>query len=300
MFTDCPSCRRQLRLRADQLSAAGGLVQCGFCGRQFNALERLRDRPLPRSSTTADTGIDAGESAGDEPWFDIPASGNGEPAGRARVTGAEKTGHGQTGPRLQPEQRGEANADVSPDTPRQMEGHSETMPPEWLLEDEPRSGRRFRFVWLTGVFLLLLVLAAQLAWFQRDRLLQEYPWMLPWAQKVCERFQCELLRHRDLSAIEVVNRDVRDHPRYRDALLVNATISNQSQDLQSFPVVQLNLYDTSGKIIAYRRFRPDEYLDKSIDIEGGMRPGKPVHIVLEVAGPAEGAVSFEFRFLQQK
>ena len=97
----------------------------------------------------------------------------------------------------------------------------------------------------------------------------------------------------------MVNRDVRDHPRYSDALLVNATISNRSAEVQPFPVVQLSLFDTAGRIIGARRFTPEEYLDESIDMERGMLPDKPVHIVLEVTGPTEGAVSFEFRFLRQ-
>ncbi len=294
MFTDCPSCRRQFRLRADQLSAAVGLVQCGFCGRQFNALERLHDSPLPPSPVTADADVDTRMTSDDESWFDIHESGNGEPEKKETFASGDGNTDNGAEDKQQPE-TGESSA-AAPEWQRE---HDETVPPEWLLEEAPRSGRRFRFVWVTGIFVLLAALLVQLAWFHRDRLLLEYPQLLPWARQVCEHFQCELIRHRDLSSIEVVNRDVRDHPRYRDALLVNATVSNRSQDLQPFPVVQLNLYDTAGKIIAYRRFRPDEYLDESIDIEGGMLPDRPVHIVLEVTGPTQGAVSFEFRFLQQ-
>ncbi|MEX2525761.1 MAG: zinc-ribbon and DUF3426 domain-containing protein [Gammaproteobacteria bacterium] len=298
MFTDCPSCRRQFRLRADQLSAAGGLVQCGFCGRQFNALERLHDRPLQSPPVMQDAVADAEDSSVEEPWFDVPEPGNDEAEEQERFTAPDETESGGTGDVQQPGPD-EAKADAIPDASGEMADTSEAVPPEWLLESEPRR-HRFRFVWLTGMFVLLLVLGAQLAWFHRDRLLQEYPRLLPWARQVCERFQCELIRHRDITSIEVLNRDVRDHPRYRDALLVNATISNQSPDVQPFPVVQLNLYDTAGKIIAYRRFDTGEYLDESIDIEAGMRPGQPVHIVLEVTGPTEGAVSFEFHFLPKK
>jgi len=46
MFTNCPTCARQFRIRASQLATAEGFVQCGFCGKQFNALERLYDKPL--------------------------------------------------------------------------------------------------------------------------------------------------------------------------------------------------------------------------------------------------------------
>jgi len=56
------------------------------------------------------------------------------------------------------------------------------------------------------------------------------------------------------------------------------------------------LFDTSGRQVAYRDFRPDEYLDESIDIDTGMAPQKPVHFVLEVTGATALAVSFEFAF----
>lgn len=283
MFTDCPSCRRQFRIRADQLSAAGGLVQCGFCGRRYNALERLHDRPQT-------VPVDSDDAPGEEPWFDVPAPA----AAPGPETAVSRSGDAGTAP-VTPESRSDAD-DVPVDEQREAAG---AIPSEWLLEETPRPGRRFGWLWFTGIGILLLVLAAQLAWFHRDRLLEAYPRLLPWARQVCEHFHCELIRYRDLDSIEVLNRDVRDHPRYQDALLVNATISNQARDRQPFPLVQLNLFDTAGTIIAYRRFRPREYLDESIDIERGMLPGKPVHIVLEVTGPTAGAVSFEFRFLHR-
>jgi len=289
MFTDCPSCRTQFRLRAVQLSAAAGLVQCGFCGCQFNALDRLHDRPIFLAADAPNTDVDAPEPADEEPWFDISDSGSDEAKLRVR------TGDDDRSAELPPETT-ESFAEVR----QERSGYDGIVPPEQLPEEALRSGRRLRFVWLTGSLLLLLALPSQLAWFHRDRLLQEYPRLLPWARQVCEYFQCELIRHRDLDSIDVINRDVRDHPRYRDALLVNATISNRAEYVQPFPAVQLNLYNTVGEVIAYRRFRPDEYLDESINIESGMFPGQPVHIVLEVTGTTEGAVSFEFHFLHQE
>ena len=111
------------------------------------------------------------------------------------------------------------------------------------------------------------------------------------------KLDCDLIRRRDVAAIKLLNRDVRSHPRFVDTLLVNATMTNLSQGVQLFPRVQLTLFDTSGNIVAFREFKPAEYLDNSIGIDEGMPPNYPVHFVLEVTGPTEGAVSFEFRFL---
>ena len=87
------------------------------------------------------------------------------------------------------------------------------------------------------------------------------------------------------------------HPQYDDTLLVNATISNRSGRVQPYPRIQLALFDTNGRVIASRKFKPEEYLDNSINIEDGMPVEQPVHFVLELTGPTRTAVSFEFRFL---
>ncbi|MGR8920955.1 MAG: DUF3426 domain-containing protein, partial [Gammaproteobacteria bacterium] len=99
------------------------------------------------------------------------------------------------------------------------------------------------------------------------------------------------------SAVRLLARDVRDHPQYRDALLVNATLVNDAPDAAPFPVIELRLNDGAGRLIGARRFRPAEYLDDSIAIDAGMGPGQPVYVVMELGGAATTASSFEFTFL---
>ena len=170
-------------------------------------------------------------------------------------------------------------------------------PAEEILETRTdRPGLLNRLVWGGGIIILIILTASQVIWFNRDYIMGRYPQSIPWFQSICQKIECEIIRHRDLTAIRLINRDVRDHPRYKDALLVNATMSNQSHTVQPFPVVQLNLFDTEGNLIAYRQFQPQDYLDESINIMQGMKPDVPVHFVLEVLGSVEGAVSFEFEF----
>lgn len=314
MFTDCPSCHRQFRLHARQLSAARGWVQCGYCGEQFNALERLHDQPQPRPRVSVPV-ID--EEADDQelPSFDIsdePAQSElpepdldiveeEEPVTKSRyrvlweskVSAVEKEAAGEdtVEEEVVEEEAGEKQA-------FEVRRPPIGLPPQLQQEEPPRRSRFSRVLWGLAVVLLLVITAAQVAWFNRDDLLTRYPQFMPLARRVCEYFQCSVIRHQDVSAIKLLNRDVRDHPRYKGALLVNATIANESDVIQPFPVVQLALFDTSGKLIGERKFRPDEYLDQSIDSNGGMPPKKPFHIVLEVTGPTQGAVSFEFHFLE--
>jgi hypothetical protein len=95
----------------------------------------------------------------------------------------------------------------------------------------------------------------------------------------------------------LLNRDVRDHPRYDQLLLVNITIENQADLPKPYPAILLVLYDTNGRIIGYRRFTPAQYLDAAVDAGAGIMPRQPVHLVLEIADAGESAVSFEFYFL---
>ena len=246
MFTDCPECRRQFHIRADQIAAAAGEVRCGFCGRQFNALQRLRDAPLSAEA--------AAPAPLPDPQFDIAPPVRGRPARSAPV------------------------------------------PPELLPEPAPERSSR-NPGWSAAALLLVLIAGMQLAWFHRDTLIGRFPDLRPWTERLCGRIGCEVLEFRDLSAMELVNRDVRVHPLYENSLLVNATIRNAAARTQRWPRVQLVLYDTEGRAIAQRNFTPGEYLGAAADTGPGMPPRSSAHLVLEIAGATDGAVSFEFGFL---
>ena len=295
MYTTCPSCARQYRIRAEQLSVAEGEVRCGFCGEQFNALKLLSDEPLAglaevmlsaapediQGSEFADVKIGEMEETPEEllepePQFDIPESID------SKLSGVDED-----------ENVEEVDLDEV-NTVEEIPGDL----PAVLLEGQQAPRNLFiSLFWGIGSLLLTITVVTQLAWFNRDYILREYPEWLPEVKQVCEYFNCDLLRHRNINAIRLVNRDVRLHPVYSDTLLVNATISNHSVNIQPFPHIQLTLFDIGGEMVAFREFNPSEYLDNSITIEEGMKPNQPVHLVLEVAGPTENAVSFEFRFL---
>lgn len=254
MFTSCPACHRQYRVRAGQLAAARGTVRCGYCGKQFNAIERLSDKPLSVHKAVSEKDI------------------------RQKETRPEPAGI-------------EAEDELNLDEPQ-------FDIPEILREDMAMpANNKSRTIWILGMVVLLAVAATQFVWFNRDELLEQYPQIRPWAEKICEKLHCELVRAYKTSEIKLLNRDVRLHPNYSDTLLVNATMANNSAKIQPYPRIQLSLFDTNGKMIASRKFMPEEYLDNSIVLNKGMLPNQPVHFVLEVTGPTEGAVSFEFRFL---
>jgi predicted Zn finger-like uncharacterized protein len=275
MFTDCPGCQRQFRLTARHLSAAAGEVRCGFCGLRFNALERLRDAPvesalpLPAEPDPGEELVMEGPAPDEpdlqEPEFDIAMA---EPLPAAAVAMTW--------------------------TPR---GSLRTAPDALDVPDgDAAAPPRRRLLWTVIALLLAGAAGLQVLWFERDAVLARYPQLRPRAEQLCAQLGCTVLRRRDLAAIVVVNRDVRDHPRYEDTLLVNATISNGAAFAQPFPRIELAFSDTNGRVIAARTFAAREYLDASMVTQRGMEPDTPVHVVLEIAGVDAGAASFEIGF----
>ncbi len=269
LFTSCPSCLKQFRIKASQLSTAAGQVKCGVCGHQFSALSRLSDIPLTLDQINSEYDDKSAQKQaveqGQEPEFDIPDLRNEKEANSKGV-----------------KHEGVLLGDL----------------PDELREELPVKRSLFATIcWGLGAVLLLIIIVAQLFWFNRDELLLRFPQLEPVAREVCERLQCETLRYKDISLIKLINRDVRNHPLYEGSLLVNATMANKSETIQPFPLIQLALFNTGGEIIGYREFKPEEYLDDSISVEAGMLPESPIHFVLEVSGPTKDAVSFEFHFL---
>jgi len=317
VFTQCPDCKRQFRIRADQLTAAGGEVKCGFCGIQFNALSALHDQPLPPepAETVTATPESIDDVPGSDPQVRIPDTDPEPqfilpPEPEFEIEDDESAASGTEAPAGQEKESAEMRVVTETDTQAAFETEAEVthkadktsaphyeFPDVYLVDNRPRPGRRSMILWGLGSVLLMLILILQAGWFFRDRVLLQYPQLTPYVKQLCARLDCRLTRYNKVSGIHLVNRDVREHPRYEDSLLVNATMVNGSDHLQPYPLILLSLFDTSGKIISYRQFRPAEYLDDSIDHEAGMAVNVPVHFVLEVTGPTRDAVSFEFDFL---
>lgn len=287
MFVRCPACLTQFRVRAEHLTAAAGRVRCGACGQAFDAISRLSDRPLPPATDPYNTAAPVESVSSfdtDVVDFKLPQD-MAHDMSTVEVDEADEYGdipHISTGP----------------DSAINKTPGSAAVETVWVdVEEEEQKRPRHTGRWIVLALLLLLVGLGQAAWFHRDMVYNRFPQVLPWVEKLCERLQCQVYRQRQPTAFELLNRDVRAHPVYEDALLVNATIVNRAETRQPYPRIQLALFDTSGRPLAYRQFAPAEYLDNSLPVSAGMPPQAPVHVVLELSGATDGAVSFEFGFL---
>lgn len=281
MFTRCPACRTQFRVRAQHLRAADGWVRCGACGEAFDGVRHLLDEPGPGTESSAPATIAQEPRSTGAPLrsFDSALEDLELPRGLRSREAAQEAEPGET---------------RSPD-PFAIDDRLPAVDDE--DEDEESASRRRNRIWTILFSLLLLVMVIQVAWFQRDQVANQFAFARPLFEGLCEQLDCEVYRRHPSGGYELLSRDVRTHPVYKDVLLVNATFANSADRRQPYPNIQLALYDPDGDVLGYREFAPADYLDESLSVAAGMPPQKPLHVVLEVSGPTEGAVSFEFGFL---
>ncbi len=159
-----------------------------------------------------------------------------------------------------------------------------------------RRGRMATAGWTLGILLLLCALAAQFAYFMRDELAR-YSVLRPWLLQLCEYAGCEIPLLRAPEQIRMIARDIRRHPTARDALRVSLTFSNDADFVQAYPVIQLRFFDMRDRVLAQRRFIPQEYLPQNIDMTAGMPVRSALQTVLEIGDPGTNAVNFTFDFL---
>jgi predicted Zn finger-like uncharacterized protein len=284
LLTQCLKCETIYRLDAADLAAAKGFVECGDCGEQFNALSRLADEPTsltepPNPDVLRSSPHPTPVSTPNDPAFVLIDSE--DVADSLATVAEEETPQAPIAADL-------AQIDID-DVPAILKE-------EIAALSRPRRTGMGRF-WVVLAFVLFSSLSLQLAWVFRGQIIGANPAAQAFYLQACERLGCRIETAEGTDRIELLARDVRDHPQYQETLLVNATLVSHSQTVTFFPVIQLGLFDNTGQVIGIRRFEPHEYLDKSIDLGGGMPPNRSVYIVLEVAGVGMRAVGFEFSFL---
>jgi len=151
-------------------------------------------------------------------------------------------------------------------------------------------------LWSILILLALVAALAQMAWFNIDKLGSSST-LRPYVEMACQYFPCAEVQQRDLKKIELLSRDVRSHPTRKGALLITAAFVNRADFEQPYPEITLLLADLSGKTIAWRYFKPSEYLPDGTDPESMMAVDVPASMIMEVLDPGKQTVSYRFDFL---
>lgn len=320
MYVACPSCKSLYSINSGQLAAAGGQVRCSQCQTLFNAAHAVFDEPQQALAyeypLRRDVVQEIDELVG-RALDQVPASARIEPgtAGDSEQPAAPPPDEMLSGEPLYEQDhdfagtidelteitlRADADGYAQPVaaefvSPVDDEDDPFALPRGLLLDDAVPAGARTNWGAIAAALLLTAVLLAQYAWWDRHSLAQISA-LRPALDWLCQPFDCRLPLRHDLARVEMVEREVRDHPNVRNALLVSAAFVNRASYPQAYPVLQIAFSDISGTPVAVRRFMPEEYL-RDRNPEQGMAPGEETLVMLEVVDPGERAVSFQFDFM---
>lgn len=295
MYTQCQRCHTVYRLQAESLARARGQFRCGHCGHVFDGLDRLIDQlpeapfqelpDIPASATPVVLALPAMRPTPRQPaLFDTESIADRDGRREPRLPGEwiahDRSHRGQGAPLVEsaPELRIPAHIGGSGDKAAAAKSSS-------------GSGR-----WWLGSMLLALTLGGQIGYAERERLLEDNH-LRPWLDRACEQLHCRLPMRTAVDTIRLVSREVRPHPDAPRALMISASMVNDANFTQRFPVVEVTLSDLGERAIAKRSFQPKEYLAEAESIERGFPAGATAPLVFEVNDPGQEAVAFEFRFL---
>lgn len=265
MYTQCPECLTVFKLGSAELAGAHGSVRCSHCNAIFDALPTLSEQ--------------------------LPAEPIGRLAHHPPLPSPPQLGL----PVFRP-QRGEQGAlFVDPEVrPRAHERASASGPPQFTRH-RGRAPRGGNGIWLFGSLLLLVLLAGEIAWAERQYWINDSN-LRPYIASACARLGCEVPLRRDDELLQLASRDIRPHPSVPGALIISATLQNTADFPQPFPTVEITLSDLDEQRIAMRRFQPAEYVGDARALANGLAPAAKAPLVFEVADPGKNAVAFEFRF----
>jgi predicted Zn finger-like uncharacterized protein len=161
-------------------------------------------------------------------------------------------------------------------------------------EAEPKRGP-----WLIGSMTLCLALLAQLGFYQRDFLLAHDDFR-PMLDSACNWLGCRLPLRESVADLSLLEGNVRKHESAAGALIVNATLRNDADFVQAYPIVEVKLLSASNQVIALRRFAPAQYLSSEEAQAEGIPARAVLPVVFEVLDPGKVATGFEFNFLSAR
>ena len=147
-----------------------------------------------------------------------------------------------------------------------------------------------------AVILLLAVFGLQATYALRDTLATK-PALRMLMSKFCTSFDCAITLPREPEKIILTRSEIRSHSAQNGALLVKASIKNQSHFRQAYPILRLQFSDLDGQALLGRDFLPEEYLPDDVNVNAGMPINTDVNLSLELVDPGSQAVSFDFNLL---
>ena len=263
-----------------QLQAHAGQVRCGRCMHAFDGFQRLaveqpeavsevRLAPEGALGSAAASGPDAataatsmgGTASGDTPAAEThsAAAADASPANPAADPLA-----------LQPERL--------PEHPREIAAaHAGPLNQKYLRRPTPPAGR------IATCLMLVVVLAAQVAYAFRSELAARYPVMKNGLSGVCDLAGCSVSLPQRPDLVKIEASDVHMIDVARPSLIqLTATLRSYASHDLAYPALDLVLTNANEHALARRIFGPAEYLDRTRDPKAGLPPRAEITVALDL------------------
>ena len=270
MFCKCPECRTTFKVSRNQLTARNGLVRCGKCSAVFNGNQSLFQQ-LPKSRKK-------------------PAV----PATTGSAT--QRAGSGASGASTENSAASARETTRSPGRDEKKGGDAAIPTVTERLPWTQPTHRTRPIFWLLGIMLLLVILTGQILHYYRSELAQ-FREIEPLVQQYCRLTDCDTEQPRKVGLIDLTKTAISPHPTYQNILRVRATMVNRAAFNQPYPLMEVTLTDSGGKIIARRAFEPRQYLGGKTEMNESLRPHVAVDALLDITNPDLSAVGYEIQLV---
>lgn len=302
LITRCPACQTLFKVVPDQLRISEGWVRCGQCDEIFDASLHL----LPASP---DAGMPALRPEGPAVQYEDSVV---APATRSpdaiEPDAIEPDAPHQPGPdELAPAPElvltdtaadaterlavaageGDAAAYEAQDEPESERG-AELSEVSFLRDNRAGALRQKPFMQATLValgFALVLGLAGQIVFHERDRMVALHPGLGPWLLAFCGPLHCALSPLRQIESIVI---ESASFARIRgDSYRLNFTLKNTAATALAVPAIELSLTDSLDQPAVRRVFLPTELGVKSDTLAAGSEWPASVAVAVKAAGMAD-------------
>ncbi|OXI87546.1 hypothetical protein CFB50_02905 [Burkholderia sp. AU33423] len=138
---------------------------------------------------------------------------------------------------------------------------------------------------------LTVLLAAQLAWWQRETLMIYWPVTQGWFRQACAPLGCTVAPPRAIDGLRLDATDLRqlDGPR---ELELKVPLTNRYRVALAYPSLELTLLDDTNHVTVRRVLAPRDYVRPGTPIDAGLPPGTTQTMVVRVETNGTPASNF--------
>lgn len=329
MHTTCPSCNAVFRITTEQLDARAGKVRCGKCAFVFNAFdtlvtpietvslmaappepgfpdinfeeEHITLQPAPATVAEPLTGSfpipsddqidreteEINRSIAETERLETRRESRKRPETEELKAPEEVPPPASESDEEAPAPAAKSKLEITPDLQEKLKSLQDE------LSNDQKRARWSAFAWGTGVLLLVLLLAAQLAYFKRDWLAAHYPQSQPALESLCDVLQCKVELLADVERIKLESSDLQTDPDQANTVVLTALLRNQAPYRQAYPHLELTLTDSANQPLARRHFTPRDYLAKDVPADPGMPSNEEVAVKLSLELVDVNAVGYK-------